>query len=230
MSDRKEIYLKYIDEICAKGDFDKEVLTFFVKNNGDINDIIEGISVVINAEGYISELLLPTVLKLKEEVIQNNSLYNIANYYILNNNKKIEGKEKEQGLNLFSIKNKTINNKIFMVGNYGKEKGSHLIIKLLMNDFVPNGCDYNLLDESDKGKLFNNFVKKIINLRFLNGECDYIIKMDINLTNCLSLNMVLIKNWIDNMCIGYINHAEELRENNKKYFTKQIIQRNISQF
>jgi len=230
MSDRKEIYLKYIDEICAKGDFDKEVLTFFVKNNGNIEDIIEGIEVLVDSENEVCKIEISNVLNLKKSAISNNLLYNISNYCVLNNAKSVERQNNNYKLNPFFINNKLFDKSVIIRNSYNPENGSYLVIEFLMNDIIPDNCNYELLDNDIEEELFNNFVDKLIDLDFDEGDYDYVVKIDINLTDCLNLNMVLMKNSIYNVCLDYINKINNLKKYNKRYFTKQIIERNVEHF
>jgi len=230
MEGRKYIYLEYIDCICDKGDFNKEVLSFFIKNNGTIEDIIEGVEVLIDSEGEAYKLILSDVLTVKKDAISNNSLYNIANYCILNNAKKVGCQNNKHELNISLVKNKLFNNKVLINNDYNPENGSYLVIEFLMNDIIPDNCNYELLDNDIEEELFNNFVDKLIDLDFDEGDYDYVVKIDINLTDCLNLNMVLMKNSIYNVCLDYINKINNLKKYNKRYFTKQIIERNVEHF
>jgi len=230
MSDRRKVYIKYIDEICSRGDFSKEILTFFIENNGRIEDIIQGIEVLIEGNGEICELSMPTSLTLKKDIVCNNLLYNIASYCVLNNAELINNKSNKYKLVPFLIKNKIFNNNTFIRNSYDPENGSYFIIEFSINDITPDKCDCRLLDSDSEDKIFNDFIESMPNADFFDGSYNYVVDVNISLTNCLNSNMLLIKNWIDNLCIGYINKADELKEYNKKYFTKQIIQRNVNDF
>jgi len=230
MEGRKYIYLEYIDCICDKGDFNKEVLSFFIKNNGTIEDIIEGVEVLIDSEGEAYKLILSDVLTVKKDAISNNSLYNIANYCILNNAKKVGCQNNKHELNISLVKNKLFNNKVLINNDYNPENGSYLIIEISINDIVPNKCDYRLLDSNNEKSLFIDFIEFFPNTGFFDGYYNYAIDINIDFTNCLNSNMLLIKKWIDNVCIDYVNRVDWLKKYNEKYFTNQIMQRNINDF
>jgi len=230
MSDRRKVYLEYIDEVCSKGDFSKEVLTFFIENNGKIEDIIQGIEILIDGNGEIYELSISNRLELKKDVVFNNLLYNIASYCVLNNAELISGKSNKYKLVPFLIKNKIFSNSAFIRNSYNQENGSDLIIEFSINDIAPNKCDYRLLDSKNGKSLFIDFIEFFPNIDFFDGYYNYIIDINIDFTNCLNSNMLLIKKWIDNVCIDYVNRVDWLKKYNEKYFTNQIMQRNINDF
>jgi len=232
MSKRKEVYLKYINNICSKVDLDKKVLTFFIENNGNIEDIIEGIEVLTDELDEVCDLVLLNILKLRKDVVSDNVLYNIANYCVLNNVESVGRKKNYYKLKNYCIRKACIRNTfVENIKNNGNSKyGSFLVIESFAEDVIPDNCNYQLLENSDKKKLFGSFVKELVDIEYSDGSYDCLIVINIVFTDCIVLNMALIKSWIDKEFSNYVSKVEELKEFNKKYFNKQIIQRNINQF
>ena len=228
--DKKEVFLEHIENISQKTKINKDVLSYFINNNGSIEDIFKGISIINdeNSENGNCKLILSNNLKLKDNVINENMLYNISHYCVLNNFKATNLSEDPYKVDVFHINNKLFKKGIMIKNHY---KNS-LFMKFNIKEVIPENCNYHLLEgEEDQKKLLNDMVEK---LAFLNADYynkyHYVVDIEVDLTDCLDTNVDLINDFINNVYSDYIIKIDALKIDNKKYFKKQLVQQNINKF
>jgi hypothetical protein len=235
----KEVFLENMEEICKKIKKNEDVIKYFMNNDGNIGDIFDGISVVScnddcklpdclgDYEWGDSHIKISTALKLKNNVIKNNMLYNIAHYCVLNDFKATNLSKNPYKIDVFHINNKLFNKRVMIKS--GCEIS--LFIEYDIKYTIPSYCKSELLTSEEYSNLFNDVSKEFNLSNFFNiGFSDYNIKIEVTLTNCLDTNIQLIDDFIKNAYSGYTNKIKELKKSNEKYFKKQLTQQKVNKF
>jgi hypothetical protein len=227
--DEKKISNQYIDLICDKTKINKDILTYYIKNNGNVEAIIEGFHIIIDEKDYHYKLLISKNMKIKEN-INKNLLYNLSHYCVLNNINRLESLRNNYEITHLFIKRELLNKKITIENSYKIKNVSNIHVSFRLADVIPDNCDYSLLEDEYQQELYYDVCNDLLNLRQVDIGHNYVIKFDIKFTHCLNSNMLLIHKWINNVYSEYIEILNSLKKHNEKYFTKQLIQNKINNF
>jgi hypothetical protein len=242
---KKEIYLKYIDDICKNTIINKDIIIFFINNNGNIEDVFKNINILSGDQCYVlneddskvndeedfdcynQQLILPNNLEFKNNIIKNSMLYNIAHYCVLNNFNATNLSKNPYNIDIFHINNQLFKKRIMIKNNYE----TSLFIEYNIEDFIPKYCDHKLIESNEYKDLLNEILKELDHFNFeYSDHTDYIVEIDVSLTDCLETNIKLIDDFIKNTYSDYTNKIKKLKKNNEKYFKKQLTQQKVKKF
>jgi hypothetical protein len=233
----KEVFLENMDEICNKIKKNKDVMKYFMNNNGNIKDIFVGISMVSCNDGCkLPDCLgdyewgdyhikIPSVLKLKNNVIKNNMLYNIANYCVSNDFKATNLSKNPYKVDVFHINNQLFNKRVMIKNDYE----TSIFVECKIEFVIPENCNVELLERSDYENLLEDISNKLDCLN-INYPEYIVVEVEVTLTDCLKTNLQLIDDFIKNTCSDYTNKIKELKKSNEKYFKKQLTQQKVNKF
>jgi hypothetical protein len=227
--EENKLFLKHINKISEKLELDKNILIFYIFNNGKIENIIEGLKIE-EISKYKYKLKISETIKIKKNIIKENILYNFTHYFILNKFEKSYYNHKNfrdiYNYNDTLFKRKIKIDFLFegvepaLKVNYNKE-----------NDIVEKGFSLEWLKDNDKESFedLEEYVEYILP-EGVDEEYHYVPLIITTLTSSLDKNMQIIDSSIKNNYKWYIEELERIKKHNRKYFKKQLIQKNIKNF
>tara|TARA_Y100001960_G_scaffold315386_1_gene380838 strand:- start:6171 stop:7199 length:1029 start_codon:yes stop_codon:yes gene_type:complete len=244
LSSREKIYdnrkfIKVLEDISGDLGLDSDVITTYIMHEGKIEDIIEGIKIIEN--DYETKIALSKKLKLKENIIKNDILYNMC-YYLVDNefiNEEIQEGYDFNNTKIYSSDEKILNRKIFIhnspdyFGGFDMVDKSNCIYLSIRYDNLEvlptKKCSYELLEEEKIDEL-NDYAFEELELDVIDCEYQYTIKFQISLTEDLENNLILIENNIKNEHNEYLKRVEKVKKHNIKYFEVVITKENVDKF
>lgn len=222
-----KLFLEHIDKISNILNLDKNVLIFYIFNRGKIENIINGLKIDKISKNKFN-LTISENIQLKKNIIKDNILYNFSHYFVLNNFKKVSCNHP----NLRDIwnTNSTLFERKIKIDNVSVEVGLWVQCND-SNDLVEEGFSLEWLKENDK-KSFDDLEDHLYNIIPVEEVGNYhFVSLNITtLTNSLDKNMLIIENSLKTSYKWYIEELERIKKHNRKYFKKQLIQKNVNNF
>lgn len=227
-----------LKKISEKSKIPENVILFYLKNKGYLEDIFNGI--IINKENYFNpkEIMLSDNIKLKENIIENDILYNIAHYCVQNNFEYIS-LDNEEYFNInedYNINKHILPNNILIHNQINcfsppcneKIKGNiYIYVEFDLDLIMPKGF-YN--EDFEKQEELEDYCYEELDLVNIDGEYYYYFRGDIKLTNDLNNNLIIIDNYIKNEYKVYLKKIEKIKIYTEKLFEVDILKSNINNF
>jgi hypothetical protein len=232
-----DVFLENIEIVSKKINLDKRILTFYIINGGDIDNIVDGFKVSEGIKNTYT-IEISNELSLKEIKLKEDLLYNFANYCYLKGfgcYTYFERNSKEAINDHDNIFDREI--KISLNENYygnpntpSSEFSATLFIEYdKEEDVIPEGCCLELLEEEDEVEYYK-FDEYLDDALFETSDSYYYFPFDIKFTDCLETNIKLIEDDIQKNYEWLTAELKKIKEGSRKYFKKQLIKKNIDNF
>ena len=221
------IFMSYVDAISKKLNIDENILKFYVINEGNIENIIDGIKLeAVTAYNMDYEFSISDNIKLKDNIIKTDLLYNFATFcvsrgfntssYFLGKYKTVENSNK----NIFDNEIQIDIQEIFSgdPDNVSIDWEAHLLIEIdKVKDLYPENCSIDLLEE-------NYDLEEYIDDELYNVGGFVPILIEIELTESLDSNFQLIDDYIEKHCDLYKKGLPEIKSGCRKFFESQLLE------